>query len=249
MHPFPGVGEKSEFHHAHVQRCWIEGVTAWVSAVRKAVRSRVAMRRGSPGGCGARRCPCPWARSSRRPPGGGRRDLRPEGRGPARPRRSVSRVLLRQGRGRGLGGCLDRRRVDGRERDALTAGTKGRLVDLDSVIDEFRERNGEAGGAAAEGTARTCRATGRTRRGSCRAPCTPYRPHTRRCRSQTRSSGNSLRNACSSSDCYCCVQRLMAWISWTVTAWAFPKVPSGRSPPAPPVPVHAISQVMVAWRL
>ncbi|MGV9588994.1 hypothetical protein [Streptomyces tendae] len=34
---------------------------------------------------------------------------------------------------------------------------------------------------------------------------------------------------------------MTAWISWTVTAWAFSKVPSGRSPPAPPVPVQAIS--------
>jgi hypothetical protein len=42
-------------------------------------------------------------------------------------------------------------------------------------------------------------------------------------------------------------QRLTDWISCTTTSWVAPKVPSGRRPPAPPVPVHSIFQVTVAW--
>ncbi len=40
--------------------------------------------------------------------------------------------------------------------------------------------------------------------------------------------------------------RLTDWISWTVMSWVVSKVPSGRSPPAPPVPSQLISQVMEA---
>lgn len=38
----------------------------------------------------------------------------------------------------------------------------------------------------------------------------------------------------------------MDWISWTVMSWVVSKVPSGRSPPVPPVPSQLISQVMEA---
>lgn len=37
------------------------------------------------------------------------------------------------------------------------------------------------------------------------------------------------------------------WLSCTVTAWVVPKVPPGRSPPAPPVPDQVMRQVTVAF--
>ncbi len=42
-------------------------------------------------------------------------------------------------------------------------------------------------------------------------------------------------------------QRLIDWISWTFMSWVVSKVPSGRSPFAPPAPSHEICQVMLAF--
>lgn len=40
----------------------------------------------------------------------------------------------------------------------------------------------------------------------------------------------------------------MDWISWTVMSWVVSKVPSGRSPPVPPLPCHEMAQVTAAFK-